>query len=392
MVVMKNWRIALWCGTIVLCLGLLVNCSSDNNSTETTDDDDPVGTTDDDPVDGTDDDPMDGENGFVTLLTNQIDEVIIPTMANYQEQTEALLNAANTFVETRNEANLTALRVAYQEAYLAYQAAGVHDYFITSNLGLVDTSNLFPVDLAQLDTFIEDEAYSFNASSQERASGYPALDYMLFGPDNVIDYFNADEKRGAFMAALVLFLKEKADLLVQEWSETDLRTAFINSSGTGAGSSISSQLNKTMVYYEIHVRENKVGIPIGRVGPNDSPIDPDPTKIEGYYQSLVDGNDSFALSLVQVAIEEMEDLYLGSTSDGSDGQGYDDLVIAAEQASIDTELKAQFQSIYDELDGRTSISGNSDLYDKVQGIVTVFKSDLFPVLNVEDTDMLNDGD
>ena len=44
------------------------------------------------------------------------------------------------------------------------------------------------------------------------------------------------------------------------------------------------------------------------------------------------------------------------------------------------------------IEGRTSISGNTDLYDTIQGLITIMKSDLFPLLNIQDADGKNDGD
>ena len=85
-------------------------------------------------------------------------------------------------------------------------------------------------------------------------------------------------------------------------------------------------------------------------------------------------------------------MYLGETAEGTNGKGYDDLLIVREQISIDEEIKAQYQIIYDLLDKRTSISGDEELYSAIQSIVTIYKSDLFPVLNVQDADGSNDGD
>ncbi|MEO0341762.1 MAG: hypothetical protein AAF242_21480, partial [Bacteroidota bacterium] len=172
----------------------------------------------------------------------------------------------------------------------------------------------------------------------------------------------------------------------------NLRENFIGNGGTQLGSSVSVQLNETLVYYEIHIRGNKVGIPIGRLGPLDTPFDPDSTKVEAYFQSLADGNDNVSLSLVRAAINEMEDIYLGRSPEGEDGIGYEDLLLDIDQESLDTDIKAQFQAIYDAIDNRSSILGDEDLYNNIQGLLTLYKSDLFPVLNVQDADGRNDGD
>ena len=208
----------------------------------------------------------------------------------------------------------------------------------------------------------------------------------------MVAYLNEDEKRLPFLRALVSDMKTNADDLASGWS--NLRDNFVAADGTDNSSAISGQLNGSLAYFEFTVREDKVGIPIGRLGPNDSPITPDPAKIEGYYQSLVDGDDSFSLSLVRAAVEEMEDIYLGSTGNGTDGQGYDDLLRSFGHEMVGADIKAQFEAIYAELNGRTSITedNNTDLYNAVQGLVTLYKSDLFPVLNIQDADGLVDGD
>ncbi|NRB46652.1 MAG: imelysin family protein [Saprospiraceae bacterium] len=331
------------------------------------------------------------ETDYTDHLTNQMNEVILPTMVTYQSRLSNLGTAVDAFTATKGESTLANLRSAYQEAYLAYQAAAVHNYFATINQSLVGTSNLFPIEVSVLEDLIETESYNFSTTAQERANGFPALDYMLYGPADVLSYFNEDAKRLAFLGALVDDMQERADRLVSSWSGS-LQSNFINNGGTQLGSSISVQLNESLIYYEDHIRENKVGIPIGRLGPNDSPIPADATKVEGYYQSLFEGNENFTLALLKAAIEEMEDLYLGNTSKETNGQGYDDLLIAREQSSINEDIKAQFNAIYSLIASRNSISGDESLYDEIQALVTLYKSDLFPVLNVQDADGANDGD
>lgn len=326
------------------------------------------------------------ETDYTDLLTNQINGIIIPAMTNYQTAITSLLSATNIFSATPNQDNLTTLRDAYKAAYLAYQVAAVHNFYATANQSLVANTNLYPIDQTVLTDLIENESYNFNNSSHQRANGFPALDYMLYGSDDIVTYFTSDAKRLTFMTKLVESMKERADAMVNSWNGS-LKDNFIGNGGTALGSSISVQLNESIIYYEDHIRENKVGIPIGLLGPNDTPITPDATKIEAYYQSLVDGDDRFALSLVRAAVQEVEKYYLGGT-----GQGYDDLLLVKDQSAINNDIKAAFTAIYNEIDSRTKISGDDVLYQRVQALITVFKSDLFPVLNVQDADGGTDGD
>ncbi|MEM6318051.1 MAG: imelysin family protein [Bacteroidota bacterium] len=325
------------------------------------------------------------------LLANQVNELVIPTYETYQEKMGGLLSATETFVGALNNDNLTAVKTAYSEAYLAYQAAGVHNYYATANLDLVNTTNLYPINVEILEELIANESYIFNTISHQRANGFPALDYFLYGLEDPVATFTNDAKAATFLLELVKSMDAKANALVDRWTG-NLRANFIGNGGVALGSSVSVQLNETLIYYEQNIRGNKVGIPIGRLGPNDTPFDADGTKIESYYRSLQEGNDSYSLLLLRASIQEMEEIYLGTTSAGEDGIGYEDLLISIEQASIDADIKAQYQAIYDAIDNRGSIVGDDTLYLAIQELVTLYKSDLFPALNVQDADGANDGD
>ncbi|MEQ8907736.1 MAG: imelysin family protein [Vicingaceae bacterium] len=328
---------------------------------------------------------------YKNVLANQVDEVIIASCQTYAAELTDLVMAKDSFKAQLNAVKLTELRAEYQAAYRAYQAVAVHDFYATANANLVNTTNLYPIDTAVLNNLISNRSYNFNTSANQRANGFPAIDYMLYGPADVVAYLNADPNRIDFLDALINDMKAKADNLYNSWSGS-LRNNFIENGGTALGSSISVQLNQSLLYYEKHIRENKVGIPIGRLGPNDSPIAADPSKIEAYYQAQAEGNEDFTLALLKASIEEMEDWYLGENAQGSNGMGYDDLLNIRGHASADADIKAAFQDIYQQIDNRNSISGDERLYNSLQKLVTLYKSDLFPLLNVQDADGLNDGD
>ena len=90
------------------------------------------------------------ETDFTDHLTNQVNEIIIPTMEEFQVKMNDFVNAVDEFTTSTNEVNLTSVRAAYQSAYLAYQPTAVHYYFATANQALVKTSNLYPVDITCL--------------------------------------------------------------------------------------------------------------------------------------------------------------------------------------------------------------------------------------------------
>jgi len=331
------------------------------------------------------------QTDFTDLLSNQVDNIIIPAMDDYQTKMSDLKLASEGFSSNPDAQKLSDLRLAFREAYLSYQAAAVHNYFATQNQALVSSTNLYPVDTAALEGFIANRTYNFTTAAQQRANGFPALDYLLYANSDPLARFNADSNRIDFLEELIEFMSDKSINLANSW-KGNLRSNFIANGGTQLGSSISVQLNESLLYYEMHIRENKVGIPIGRLGPNDSPISPDASKIEAYYVSQSSGQADYTLSLVKASVEEMERIYLGEGSSNNQTQGYDDLLRVRNQEAIDQDIKSTFADIYNEIDNRSAIMGNDSLYLKVQSLITLYKSDLFPVLNVQDADGANDGD
>lgn len=360
-----------WCNQVhkLLCLGclfLLIACSEENSVEPTAED-------------------------FSNLLRNQVEQVVIPTMTTYAQHMADLSKAVENMENNITSVQIDIVRSEFKRAYVSYQAAAVHNYYATANQSLVETSNLFPIEESTLEELITNKTYDFNTSKNSRANGFPAIDFMLYHSDNTLEYFEENPLRLDFLQALVTAMKNKADVLVNQWNG-NLKTNFVENGGTQLGSSISVQLNQTLLYYEKRIREDKIGIPIGRLGPNDTPILPSPNSIEAYHESRSSGNQEFTLSLVKAAVQEMEDIYLGSTRAEDNAMGYDDLLTARDQAGTDADIKSQYANIYAEIDRRSSIGENDQLYEEIQNLITLYKSDLFPLLNVQDADGKNDGD
>ncbi|MFK7900536.1 MAG: imelysin family protein [Cyclobacteriaceae bacterium] len=325
---------------------------------------------------------------YKSLLINQYDNVIIPSMIAYQSTLSDLKIATSTFVNTTNNGNFSNLKAAYDSAYFAYQRAVVNNYKSSENLEQI--SNIFKIDTNKANSYITNRNYNFNdVFSQKDANGFPIMDFMIFKPSDPISYFNADPKRKDFLDTLAKSMSANMDNILANWST--LRGEFTSSGGTNIGSSISTQLNRSLIYYEKMIREEKVGIPIGKKKPGDS-FAADTTEIEAYYRSVNDGNEAFTLALLKQAIMGIENIYLGRSLTGNNEQGYDDILNSLGKSGINTDIKQQFTDIYTEINSRTSISGDEELYNKVQGIITLFKTDLLTALNVQDTDSANDGD
>ena len=324
-------------------------------------------------------------NDFELLLIHQVDSIIIPATVNFTSKMDILLDEVNEWSLTNDDRQVATIRSTFKDAYRAYQRVAVHNYFATNNQGII-RYNLFPIDTTILNQSIDQRSYNFNNSSQDRANGFPALEYLLFGDIQVNGSYTSGQPKYDFIKALTSHIRDKALAIRDSW-QGNLRQNFIENGGTQLGSSISVQLNESLLYWERHVRENKVGIPIGRLGPLDSPIESDPNKREARYISEMDGDDQFALEMVRIATKEMQAIFQGGVNNG-----YDILLEQRNQPAVANEIHKRYTAVYDAIANRSSITGDEVLYNAIQSVVTIYKSDLLPLLNVQDADGANDGD
>ena len=332
--------------------------------------------------------PVAMEVSISNVLTNQVDGVIIPTFQNYLNEMNQLLSQVDQFVtdirldsKPQGDGGLGVVADAYIEAYTAYQAAAAHHYFATVSNDLINTTNIYPIDPDLLNDLVLNQSFNFNSTVQQEANGFPALDYLLYGSDDLVADLQDEPERLGFMLELVTAMRDGAELLVMSWTGP-LRDDFTNSIGLESGSSISQQLNGVVRYLETHIRDNKIGFVIGR-GSEDNSIDPNPRHREGFFQSRIDDSDDISLGLLRAAIEEMEDIYLGATETGGEGLGYEELLIDGKQTILDVAIKDQYDLIYDIIDGSTSISTDDVLYNSVDDLIILYRSQLLPALNIQ---------
>jgi predicted lipoprotein len=135
----------------------------------------------------------------------------------------------------------------------------------------------------------------------------------------------------------------------------------------------------------------KIGIPIGKYGPNVLPISPE--KVEAYYSG-------YSVALLIAQLQAMQNLYMGGTSGG-----IDDKVAAttaknngvplndAIKAQITT-LLAKLQALPDPLsaDVQNNITIVNDTYTEVRKLTVLFKADMSSALGVKISFQDDDGD
>ncbi|MGB1216990.1 MAG: imelysin family protein, partial [Saprospiraceae bacterium] len=92
----------------------------------------------------------------------------------------SLKSAINTFTASPDATNLASTRLAFENAYLSFVATEPYLFGPAQENDLVKELNSFPVNSALLEANINSGSYNLDAPDNFY-SGFPALDYLLYG-------------------------------------------------------------------------------------------------------------------------------------------------------------------------------------------------------------------
>jgi len=345
------------------------------------------------------DDLADGSDTSETLaiyddvLENLSENVITPSITQYQTSITSLSEAVDEFSQTTTQVNLDAVKTAYKTAYLDFQKIAIHNFGTIAELKLSETNNFYPVDTTDAKEFIEAEDYDFSdilgSDSHKKANGFPVIDYLLHNDDVPLTLFENDDKAITFLDTLVGYMLATATEINTSWATE--KENYVANTGIQSGSSLSTHINASLAWFEDAIRDDKVGNIIGKNSPNEE-FDAIENALEAYFEAEANSNEDFSIELLESAIDAFEKFYLGNDDDGTEGKGFDDVLEELGKTSIDTEIKAQFTSIKNTIDTRGQISGDDALHAAIQEIITIWKSDFFNALNITDGDGISDGD
>jgi predicted lipoprotein len=290
---------------------------------------------------------------------------------------------------------MIALQIAFKDAYSAWEGCSEYQFGPMLDLSLTTHfTNSFPTDTAVINSNIAGASYTLDGLANFAAQGFPALDYLLFGVDNnsaLARFTTAPNAAGArnYLAALTGALKTKTAAVANAWSPagSNYLDRFSKATGVDAGSSLSQLLNAFVQDFDVTLQNYKIGIPIGKYGPNTLPIAPE--KVEGYY-----AGNSVALLIAQ--LQAIQNIYLGgldkkvaATTATNNGMPLNDAIKNQINA-----LMAKLQALPDPLSGdiKNDITAVNDTYTEVRKLTVLFKADMSSALGVKISFQDDDGD
>jgi len=239
------------------------------------------------------------------MYENLAENLIIPGFEDLVENIDQLQAKTDLFfAEGAGEAELLALRQAFKNTYLSWQAVEPYNFGPAETVFLRDLLNNFPLNIQAMEANVYSGNYNLN-TPETYDKGLPALDYLLFGiadSDADIMALLKDQSQESnfflYFNDVVASMYQASLQTLDAWQET-YQSEFIDNDGTAAGSSLSLMVNALNEHFEF-IKRDRIGIPTGALTLQI----PNPNKVEAYFSGL-------SRDLLVASINSSENFYTG---------------------------------------------------------------------------------
>jgi predicted lipoprotein len=324
------------------------------------------------------------------LLENIGNNVVIPSYKTAHEKAQALKNAVADFNYYPEAAKLIALRNAFKEAYIAWQAVEVFDF--AKGTAQAYSLNSFPADSAKIRANALTGNYNLQAASNLNAKGFAALDFILFSmSDNdltnlIIDFPTAKK----YLQDIADDISSNITATYDDWNLTHIKT-FTSATGLDIGSSMGILCNSWAQMTERSRRE-RVGNALGYVGLISSGTI-NSKLLEGFY-----ANNSKELLIAN--LQAGKNIFTGGP-----GVGFDEYPQIKEATFQGVPLNEEITNQFDKCiaaasavntDFKTALSADKPkmetLFLELKKLVVLIKVDMASAIGVTINYTDNDGD
>ena len=244
-----------------------------------------------------------------SLLSNVVDNIMIPAHQNFDSQLELFESAVNSFGQDRSISNLELMQNQFIEAYKAWQHIEMFNIGYAEEIFYASKMNIYPANITRIAQNINSDNVDLDGNSNQfSAQGFPAVDYLLFGlgetNDQILNVYVTDNNLTfGYLNLLVSKMVNNTDSVISYW-ETN-RQSFINSTGNTSTSSLNKLANDFVYFYEKGLRANKIGIPAG-VWSGQLP-----QNVEAYYKS--DISKILAIEALQASADFFNGIHFGDS-------------------------------------------------------------------------------
>lgn len=331
------------------------------------------------------------------LLENTSQNLIIANYSDLETELKQLQVYAAYFTQDPTVESLTNTQESFKRAYKLWQHCSAFEFGPAEQVALRALVNTFPTDTSSIQNFISGGTWNFDMVSALASIGFPALDYVLFGEEKSKEFIVNSYANNANKKQYLLDLVENLLLNITQVKTTwidSYKAEFISDLSKTASSPLSAIVNQLNFDYEL-IKWAKVGIPLGKKTLGETL----PHQVEGYYSGIT--ND-----LLLENFTSIENIIFGQSRLGENGVGLDDYLNHLETYYSDNvlltqQIEYQFNSILQKHAALTStlseeIKNNPQtveaLYEEIQKMIVLTKTDLASALSILITYQDNDGD
>lgn len=318
------------------------------------------------------------------MLKNVAENIILPNYSLLETKVNALNDAVLVLKNTPNATNLTDAQNKFLEAYKAWQKVSPFQFGPAEDIAL-NTINIYPTDTAQINGNASSGVYNLEAASNIDASGFPALDYLLFyGTESEILNRLMNANYADYAVAVSTQMKTKVSNVKSDW-QTSYANKFMTSTDLSVGGSLSLLTNALVLNLEKDAREAKIGIPAGVRTLNQIV----PQNVEALYSKN-------SILLAKEHIAGFKTLY-----EGNNGASFKTVLIGLEKETLANNISEHILNIETALNTLSDpfdvmLNANNEpalaAYAEYQKILPLLKVDMTAALGLLITYSDSDGD
>lgn len=334
------------------------------------------------------------------MLSNYANNVIMPNLNLAKNELDSFAIFYNDFKLTKNTVNLNIARQKFIRAYVSFQYVSTFEYGPSETEIIRSNFNTYPCDTDQIKSNISTGVYDFNVIANLDAKGFPAIDYLLYGKYQtdaaIVNLFDVDANatnRSNYISNCLAEMQTKLNAVVNGWNNS-YKNTFISSTGSEIGSSLGMLVNQ--LNFEVDLLKNgKIGIPLGKRSLGVQL----PEKCEAYYAQ------NYSVDLAKHCLQNIENVYLGRSINGTDGLGLDDYLDALKaqhtSGTLNNAIKNQFAIAKAKLalvqeplsnSVMTDVATVDAAYIEIVKLLVLLKTDTPSVLGIIITYQDGDGD
>lgn len=344
-------------------------------------------------------DPTTADTGALdrkALLTQWADSLVKPGYQRFDGRMTTLKVKATAFAAAPTVAALQELRQAWALAYTDWQRVELFEFGPAEVVTLRNHFNIYPTDVTGIRQNINTGTYNFELATAIPQQGFPALDYLINGvaanDAAIVQSYVASAGQRKYLTDVTDKMSQLTTTVYGQWTGP-YRDAFVNSTGTNAGSSLSKVVNAYSLYYERFLRAGKVGIPAGTMSGMAAP-----EKIEAYYYK-----GTLPLDMAKIAHSTVQYAFNGRAG-GPSLKAYLNALGAKDSRTgqpLSQILNDQFAVSYAQLSTlgpdlfatmQTRRTDAVTSYNEMQKAVRLVKVDMTSAMSISVTYVDNDGD